>query len=128
MKNVFSTGGGSLILVGLLVTQSWAGAFQSDLACSLPRTRATVRLNAKGDVKGSIKLHVPMPTAGESNCAIWCEGGPATETVTCITFEAGDTTLNINAPGLGASLSGRCVEPAVAIDGGICISSYTPAP
>ena len=128
MRKVFSVGVGSIVLTGLLVAQSWAGVFQSDLACSFPIKRGTVHNDAKGDVKGTIKLRVPMPTAGASTCAIWCEGGPGTEPVTCITFAAGDTTLNINAPGLGASLSGRCVEPAVAIDAGICISSYTLAP
>ena len=75
MRKVFTSGVGSLVLSGLLVTQSWAGAFQSDLACSFPIKRGAVRITDKGDVKGSIKLHLPMPTAGESNCAIWCEGG-----------------------------------------------------
>jgi hypothetical protein len=63
MRKVFITGLGRLMLFGLLVTQSWAGAFKSNLICSvsippppmpLIAKKGQVSITATGEVKGAI--------------------------------------------------------------------------
>ena len=132
MRKVFITGLGSLMLSGLLVTQSWAGAFKSNLVCrvSIPpppnpiiAKKGQVSITATGDVKGSIQLRDPLTSPLSLNCAILCEGNVSVGPVPCVEAQAGDTTLQIDAPELGKALS-LCVEPAVAV--GPCISAYIP--
>jgi hypothetical protein len=132
MRNVFITGLGSLLLSGLLVTQSWAGAFKSNLVCrvSIPpppmpiiAKKGQVSITANGDVKGSMQLRDPLTSAVSLDCEILCEGTPSAGPMPCVEAQAGDSTLLIDAPGLGTALS-LCVEPAVAV--GPCISAYIP--
>jgi hypothetical protein len=132
MRKVSITGVGSLLLSGLLVTQSWAGSFKSDLVCaiSIPpppmpliAKKGKVSITASGNVKGSIQLRDPLTSPLSLDCEILCEGSPSAGPVPCVDAQAGDTTLKIEAPELGAALS-LCVQPAVAV--GPCISAYLP--
>src|SRR5262249_56195490 len=112
---------GSLLLSGLLVTQSWAGSFTSNLICPvrikpspmpLEAKKGQVSITAKGDVKGSLQLREPLSGALSLDCEILCEGNPTTRPVPCVEAQAGDITLQIAAPKLGAA-AGGCMEPAV---------------
>jgi len=128
MRKVFLVGVGSLSLSGLLVMQSWAGAVKSDLVCSggpFNGVTGTISIKANGDVKGSLKL--PAPAGGPIlfECDIFCGSTRAAGPVLCVSGKAGDKTLKINAPGLGASLGGTCFGPAVTV-GADCESAYTP--
>src|SRR4051794_14662705 len=106
MRKVFITGLGSLLLSGLLVTQSGAGSFKADLACVAPYEGGKVSIAPNGTVKGSLYLSQPLTTPVQLSCAIYCvdmlSAGPAV----CVEGTSGDTTLKIKAPGLGAALSG----------------------
>ena len=125
MRKVFFTGLGSLLLSGLLVTQSWAGSFKSDLACVAPYEGGKVSIAPNGTVKGSLRLSQPLTTPVQLSCALYCvdmlSAGPAV----CVDGNTGDTTLKIKAPGLGAALSGICNNPTVTIVGS-CNSAYIP--
>ena len=130
MRKVFITGLGSLLLCGLLVTQSWAGAFKSTLICPvhippppmpLIAKRGQVSITASGDVKGSILLRDPLTGPLVLDCEILCEGNPSAGPVPCVEAQAGDVILQIEAPELGAAL-GVCLQPAVVV--GPCISAY----
>jgi hypothetical protein len=128
MRKVFLPGLGSLILSGLLVTQSWAGAVKSDLLCSggpFDGARGTISIKANGDVKGSLKLPTPVGGPIVLECDIFCGSTKSAGPVTCAIGQAGDKTLKINAPGLGATLGGTCFGPAVTV-GADCESAYTP--
>src|SRR5262245_22621652 len=128
MRKVVISGFGSLLLSGLLVTQSWAGSFSSDLACSFAIKKARVTITAKGDVKGDIALATPAGGSALLACAIQCSGVTAAGPVPCAEAEAGDTKLKIKAPGLGTALGEACIQPAVIVGGAgsSCTSVYTP--
>jgi len=124
MKKRFITGVGGMVLAGLLVTQSWAGSFKSDLSCPFPIKKGDVSINAKGDVKGSIKLTSPAVGNATVACEIFCGPTQSAGPATCINVEDGDTTVKIKAPGLGAALPGTCEVPSVLV--GPCVSAYIP--
>src|SRR3954447_12038699 len=116
MRKVVITGVGSLVLSGLLVTQSLAGLVKSDLVCNPPRPGVgKVTITAKGDVKGFIKLTAPLGAPLTLTCVIECGVTPVTAPVACVNAAVGDTTLHIKAPGLGASLGGPCFGPTVGV-------------
>ena len=132
MRKVFITGLGSLMLSGLLITQSWAGSFKSNLICAvqippppnpLRFKKGQVSITAKGDVKGSLQLREPLSSPRSLNCTILCEGSPSVGPVSCVDGQVGDITLQIEAPELAAALS-FCNHPAVVV--GPCISAYIP--
>jgi len=133
MRKAVLTGVGSLLLFGLVVTQSWAGSFKSDLVCavSIPPPpvilhvkKAKVSITPHGDVKGSIKLFEPLSGAVSLSCEIFCGTTSSAGPVPCAEGETGDNSLKIKAPGLGAALVGICLQPSVAV--GPCISTYFP--
>jgi hypothetical protein len=128
MRKVFVTGVGSLVLSGFLVTQSWAGSFKADLLCSggpFSGATGTVSIKANGDVKGSLKLPTLVGGPLTFECDIFCGPTRVAGPVQCVAAQAGDKTLKINAPGLGATLGGPCFGPAVEV-GPDCESVYTP--
>ena len=126
MRKVFVTGVGGLLLSGFLVTQSWAAAYKSDVVCTFPIESGKVKLTPSGDLKGSITLPQPLQGPFSLTCEILCgtsvEAGP----VNCIDGQAGDITLPISAPGLGAALGVSCSLPSVVIGAGACASTYIP--
>jgi hypothetical protein len=122
MRKVFITGVGGLLLSGLLVTQSGAGTFKSDVYCSNASGLGKVSITASGNVKGSIQLSEPLPAAVKDDCEIVCEGNVEAGPAPCIDAPAGATTMTIKAPGLGANV-GICSFPAVEIVG-FCHSVY----
>jgi hypothetical protein len=124
MRKVFIVGVGSLVLTGLLVTQSWAGSFSADLSCSFPIKKGLVTITPKGDVTGFIAPLSPFPTPVMTVCAILCDGVPTAADL-CIDAPADTKTLKIKAPGLGAALGGTCIAPVVSV-GGACTSAYSP--
>ena len=127
MRRIFISGFGGLLLSGFFVAQSWAGgAYRSEVACTFPIESGKVRLTPSGDLKGAITLLQPLQGPFSLTCEILCgtsvEAGP----VTCIDGQAGDITLPISAPGLGAALGVPCSLPSVSIGAGACASTYIP--
>jgi hypothetical protein len=125
MRTAVLTGVGSLVLSGLLVTHSWAGTFKSDMICAGESGQGKVSITASGNVKGSIQLVQPLVAAVKLDCEILCAGFVDAGPAPCIDAQAGDTTLTIKAPGLGATLAGACLEAAVEVVG-FCFSIYIP--
>jgi hypothetical protein len=125
MRKVFITGVGGLLLSGLLVTPSGAGTFKSDMICAGNAGVGKVSITASGNVKGSIQLSEPLVAEAKLNCEILCEGFVNAGPAPCIDAQAGDTTMTIKAPGLGATLAGACPETMVVISN-FCMSAYIP--
>jgi len=124
MRKGFIIGMGSVLLSGLLVTQSWAGTFKSDLYCGASIVKkGKVSIAPNGTVKGLIELNQPLPNPVQLSCAIWCGNNLSAGPAPCIDADVGATALKIKAPGLGATLS-ICEQPAVAVD--VCVSAYVP--
>jgi hypothetical protein len=130
MRKVFITGLGSLLLSGLLVTPSWAGSFKANLVCPIQippppmpliAKKGQASITATGDVKGSIQLREPLTAPLSLDCTILCEGTPSAGPIPCVEAQVGDSTLQIEAPELGATVD-VCVEPAIVV--GPCISAY----
>jgi hypothetical protein len=81
------------MLFGLLVTQSWAGAFKSNLIClvSIPpppmpliAKKGQVSITATGEVKGAIRLRESLTSPLALDCEILCEGSPSAGPVPCV--------------------------------------------
>jgi hypothetical protein len=125
MRKVFITGVGSLLVSGLLVTPSGAGTFKSDMICSGNSGVGKVSITASGTVKGSLQLIEPLVAEVKLDCEISCGPFVAVGPAPCIDAPAGATTMTIKAPGLGATLAGTCLNPAVEVVG-FCHSAYIP--
>jgi hypothetical protein len=125
MRHAFLAGVGGLMVSGLLVAQSWAGTFKSDLVCSNNSGVGTVSITARGNVKGSVPLDAPLTGEAKLDCEILCGGFVHAGPAPCVDAQAGATTLPIRAPGLGTALGGTCDYPAVRVVG-FCTPVYIP--